>query len=128
MAAETVGAVMRGDAWGRVPGLSGRERNLYRLASEMAGGWGRVGEETWGAVVVVEDRRGERGVDGWLEPEPELASGVYEDGEEGGAGGGERLTREEVATLAQVLASALFVSVLVNCAEGGERVLQPRGA
>ena len=121
---------MSGEEWRRVPGLSARERIVYRLASEMAGGWGRVGEETWGAVVVKDAPRG-RGLGGWLEPELESVSEVYEGelgGEKGegrGESGGERLTREEVATLAQVLASALFVGVLVNCAEGGEGVLRP---
>jgi hypothetical protein len=115
---------VRGEKWIRIPGLSARERNLYRLASEMAGNWGRVGDETWRAVVV-KDKRKQRGHEGWLEPEPELEPELYEEKEEEGGGEGERLTREEVATLAQVLASALFVSVLVNCAEGGEIVLQP---
>lgn len=122
LTAETVGGVVRGEEWMRVPGLSARERNLYRLASEMAGSWGRVGEETWRAVVL-QDKPKRGAQEGWLEPE--LESGVYEDEEEEGGGEGERLTREEVATLAQVLASALFVSVLVNCAEGGEGALQP---
>ena len=114
---ETIECVLSREAWQRIPGLSARERNVYRLASEMAGSWGRVGEETWRAVVVRDEPK-RRGQEGWLEPEPEPEPEpkLYEqEGKEGGQR--ERLTKKEVATLAQVLASALFMSVLVNCAE-----------
>jgi hypothetical protein len=84
-----------------------------------------VGEGTWRAVIARDEPK-KRAQEGWLEPEPEPEPELSEEEEEREGGGeGEKLTREEVATLAQVLASALFVSVLVNCAEGGEAVQQP---
>jgi hypothetical protein len=125
---ETVERVLSGEAAAQVPRLTARERNVYALARELAGSWGRVRDETWRSVVV-QDKPRRRAQEGWLEPEPEPEPEKCEDKdeekEESPGGGSERLTREEVATLAQVLASALFVSVLVNCAEGGEAVQQP---
>lgn len=129
-----VQCALEGGAWTEMQGLSGREMTVYRVASEMAGNWGRVGENTWRAVVV-EDRAKARGEEGGLEGEVreetggDMANGEHdcEDSEndkqfgaDAEAGGGEkpqRLTRSELATLAQVLASIMFVSVLVNCAD-----------
>ncbi|KAG9199088.1 hypothetical protein G6514_009104 [Epicoccum nigrum] len=124
---EIVERVLSGEAAAPVPRLTARERNVYALARELAGSWGRVRDETWRSAVV-QDKPRRRAQEGWLEPEPEHEPEQYEDKDEEKEekeGGSERLTREEVATLAQVLASALFVSVLVNCAEGGEAVQQP---
>jgi hypothetical protein len=97
--------------------LTKRESNVYRLASEMAGNWGRVSDATWRDVVAKDEPKA-KGQEGWLEKED-----VWEDIEVDGKpvevedGDEARLTREEVATLAQVLASTMFVSVLVNCAD-----------
>ncbi|KAF2996021.1 hypothetical protein E8E13_002161 [Curvularia kusanoi] len=102
-----------------VGGLSARERNVGRLAGEMVQGWGRVAESTW-REVVVRDGGKSRGVEGWLEGETDVEREGEMGGDDAGAGlDGDRLTREEAATLAQVVASVMFVSVLVNCAEGG---------
>lgn len=99
--------------------LSPRERNVYVLASEMARNWGRVRNETWDAVVV-RDGPKTQGQQGWLGGDDDARADVEVDG--AGVAGLEvgqedRLTREEVATLAQVLASTMFASVLVNCAD-----------
>ncbi|KAH6625644.1 hypothetical protein C7974DRAFT_414144 [Boeremia exigua] len=129
--------VEMGDEWMGMLGLSAREKNVWRIAREMAQGWGRVSEKTWGAVVVKDELKG-RGVEGWLDMEGdgEDVKTAVEDGEKkmGDGSVGEkpdRLTREEVATLAQVLASTMFVSVLANCADvkapkdAGDIIQQP---
>ncbi|KAJ4986380.1 hypothetical protein SVAN01_08072 [Stagonosporopsis vannaccii] len=134
---ETVQCALEGATWMEIIGLNGREKNVYRVASEMAGNWGRLGEETWRAVVA-EDKAKTRREEGWLEGEvaedvgaegdhngedvpadiendkPSIASARSEEENERKP---QRLTREELATLAQVLASTMFVSVLVNCAD-----------
>lgn len=134
---DAVEAALHGEAWMEMLDLSAREKNVYRLASEMAKNWGRVSDETWRAVVVP-DRPKARGQEGWLEKEveeDEIENAGWDDetdrsaidnSKEGntqvadgpaGAKMPDRLTREEIATLAQVLASTMFVSILVNCAD-----------
>lgn len=154
----TIEGALTGYSWMEMLDLSAREKNVYRLASEMAGNWGRVSDATWQAVVM-KDKPKARGQEGWLEKEVVqddviMANGVDADdavgGPESGVNGGGQsgigeqkkdskkekekpqwLTREEIATLAQVLASTMFVSVLVNCADvevprsDGEVVQQP---
>ncbi|KAF9691518.1 hypothetical protein EKO04_010482 [Ascochyta lentis] len=97
------------------PHLSPREKTIYRLALEMAQNWGRVSDSTW-RDVVTRDKPKARGQQGWLEQEDELWEDVEVDGRKVETDEG-RLTREEVATLTQVVASGMFVSVLVNCAD-----------
>jgi AhpD family alkylhydroperoxidase len=107
---ETIDAALARYGWMDMISLSPREKNVYRIASEMAGNWGRVSDETWSAVVV-KDKPKAKGQEGWLEREFVGVEKVVEDA------GEERLQRGEVAMLAQVLASTMFVSVLVNCAD-----------
>lgn len=126
LSGSVVEGVLGGARFADMLDLTKRERKVYRLASEMAGNWGRVSDATWRDVVVKDEPKG-KGQEGWLEKgdvcennEVDGKPVEMEDGDEG------RLTREEVATLAQVLASTMFVSVLVNCAnvevpnEGGQ--------
>ena len=112
--AEQIEAALEGRAWTDMLDLSVREKNIYRLASEMAASWGRVADATWQAVVV-KDKPKAKAQEGWLEKE-DVWEDIEVDGQPVEVDEG-RLTREEVATLAQVLASTMFVSVLVNCAD-----------
>ena len=116
---DVVEAALKGCAWMEMLDLSAREKNVYRLAAEMARSWGRVGDATWDAVVA-KDKPKAKAQEGWLETgcEPSDEERVR-DGNKPGSNKEDEpfLTREEVATLAQVLASTLFVSVLVNCAD-----------
>lgn len=107
---EAIEAALSRYGWMDMVDLSPREKNVYRIASEMAGNWGRVSDDTW-AAVVVKDKPKAKGQEGWLEREFVDVEKVIEDACE------ERLQRGEVAILAQVLASTMFVSVLVNCAD-----------
>lgn len=107
---ETIEGALARYLWTDMMDLTPRETNVYRIASEMAGNWGRVSDDTW-AAVVVKDQPKARGQEGWLEREfVDVDAEPVETGDEG-------LTRGEIATLAQVLASTMFVSVLVNCAD-----------
>lgn len=110
LAGDTIDAAVRGDGWMDMLDLSPRERNVYRVASEMVGNWGRVSDETW-AAVVVKDKPKAKGQEGWLEREFVDVEKVVEECCE------ERLQRGEIAMLAQVLASTVLVSVLVNVAD-----------
>ncbi|KAF1925652.1 uncharacterized protein M421DRAFT_7677 [Didymella exigua CBS 183.55] len=110
LAGETIESALARFSWMEMMDLTPREKNVYRIASEMAGDWGRVGDDTW-AAVVVKDKPKAKGQEGWLEREfIDVDAVTVETGDE-------RLTRGEVAMLAQVLASTMFVSVLVNCAD-----------
>ncbi|KAF3051131.1 hypothetical protein E8E11_008713 [Didymella keratinophila] len=107
---ETIDAALKREGWMDMIDLSPREKNVYRIASEMAGNWGRVSDETWNAVVI-KDKPKARGQEGWLEREfVDVETQIEETCEN-------RLQRGEVAMLAQVLASTMFVSVLVNVAD-----------
>ncbi|KAF3033418.1 hypothetical protein E8E12_001903 [Didymella heteroderae] len=107
---ETIEGVLDRYGWMDMIDLSLREKNMYRVASEMAGNWGRVSDETW-AAVVVKDKPKAKGQEGWLEREFIDVEAEIEEACD------DRLQRGEVAMLAQVLASTMFVSVLVNCAD-----------
>lgn len=116
LSGDTVEAALQGETWMEMLDLSAREKNVYRLASEMAKSWGRLSNETWRAVVTP-DQPKPKGQEGWLEKEVgEEGAGCARQCEADGQTT-DRLTRSEIATLAQVLASTMFVSVLVNCAE-----------
>ncbi|KAJ4369504.1 hypothetical protein N0V86_009339 [Didymella sp. IMI 355093] len=107
---ETIEGALVRYSWMDMMNLSPREKNVYRIASEMAENWGCVSDETW-AAVVVKDKPKAKGQEGWLERE------FIDVGAEIVEACGERLQRGEVATLAQMLAGTMFVSVLVNCAD-----------
>lgn len=107
---DTIEAALRREGWMSMLDLSPREKNVYRIAAEMAGNWGRVSEKTWNAVLV-KDKPKAKGQEGWLEREfVDVETQIQEIFEE-------RLQRGEVAMLAQVLASTMLVSVLVNVAD-----------
>lgn len=139
LSAETVNSVLAGEVCNEFLDLNSREKNVYRMAREMARYWGRVKEETWEAVLIQDEPKPRR-QDGWLETEPDAEIGRENEFRRviGAAANGsckagvdvaeqmdsscpdrnsDRLSRGEIATLAQVLASTMFVSVLVNCAE-----------
>lgn len=99
----------------RVGELSKKEETVYGLALEMAENWGRVSDETW-RNVVVKDKPKVKGQEGFLECEDVAWEDIEVDGRVLESDEG-RLSREEVAMLAQVVASSMFVSVLVNCAD-----------
>lgn len=112
---EIVEVALEGGEGVDMVGLSAREESVYRLALEMARNWGRVSDETW-RDVVTKDKPKAKGQEGWLERESEVWEDIEVDGRAVEMDEG-RLTREEVATLTQIVASSMFVSVLVNCAD-----------
>ncbi|KAJ4325354.1 hypothetical protein N0V94_000696 [Neodidymelliopsis sp. IMI 364377] len=116
-----VEAALSGEELGHMLELSKRERSIYKLAAEMSRGWGRVSDETWRAVVEKEKPRS-KGQEGWLEREDEGWEDIDGDGDKVVEGKEGKLTREEVAMLTQVVASAMFMSVLVNCADTATEV------